>query len=94
MKLEEEFQKEFDRVIKTMAVRYMADLIAIRVEETGEYFILKSLRLPRESFVSSEVFKEELCKCIRPIVITDMGMRVKRDAKRISNAIIGMIEDS
>ena len=87
MSLEEQYQQEFDRVVKTVAVRYMADLIAIRIESTKEYFIIKSLRLPPNIKVPLEIFKKELVKCERPIVISDMGMKIKENARKLSKII-------
>lgn len=48
-----------------------ADFVAIRIEETGQYKIIKYRYGFTVPVIPEDIFKELNAKCLRPIVISD-----------------------
>jgi hypothetical protein len=78
--------------IKGIAILYMADLIAIRLEESKEYVIIKHKSLPPNCLIEYKMFKKALHGCQCPIVLSGRYLGIKRDTKRIVNAVASMME--
>jgi len=68
----------FETFFKTEIVRQISDLVAVRIEESGEYVVYKSrnTNIARSEVINETEFMEALKDSKRPIVLSDIYINI------------------